>query len=493
MKKTVSSIIAAVAIWAGTTAYVGSQMEGNIQTQIESTNKLYANNGIKYKIKSYEKSFLNSTAEIEINFTDPAILELIQDSIKLPMTVKYNIEHGPLFLKNGLGFGAARTHQEIPVSSLLTQEAKEKFLKLIKDDIIIKSDMDISFTKNASYTLSTNEVKINDDGKNFYMTPLSLKGNNDIETYTGEAKLNIPSLKFQEESTQNGLTIQNLDIDITIDELLEKKLMLGTVDISVEDLNIKDDNNPQLENINIATNMHMVTKKDSQTTIATKIDGSIDFKDTKLPNDFPNLKNIYAKMDMQHIGIEGMLEFQKASKEMQEAQSKILTKMQSNPSEEEMQKIFEEFGTLQQDMMGKIVHSLNTLLVKDKSSIEYGVNIETKDNKKSNANIAIGYTGDIQFDGSLEKIAMKVQQEILNLINLNVDITVDKEHIKTLPNAEMLKQQIAMGVAQGFLKEENGKYILNGYYKNQELMVNDNNLTATVLPFLMMASQGGGF
>jgi len=79
------------------------------------------------------------------------------------------------------------------------------------------------------------------------------------------------------------------------------------------------------------------------------------------------------------------------------------------------------------------------------------------------------------------------------MISLNVDLGLDAEHLKGLPNAETLTQQIQMAVAQGFVKEENGKFILNGYYKNQELMVNDNNLTATVLPFLMMATKGGGF
>ena len=493
MKKIVTSIIAAAAVWAGTTAFIGSQMEENLQNQIDNSNKFNASNGIVYKINNYKKSFLNSQAEIEVNFTDPAVLELIGDSIKLPMVIKYDIEHGPLFLNNGLGFGAARTHQEIPLSSILTEEVKEEFLALVKDDIIITSDMQISFTKNASYSVSTNDVNINDDGKSFHMTPLTMKGNHNLETYKGDAKLNIASLKFQEEGTKNGLTVQDLDLNIDMDEFIEKALMLGTIDLSIKNLTIRDENDPQLENINIATNLHIVTKKDSDTTISTELNGDVDFKDTKLPEELPNLKNIHLKMNMEHIGIEGMLEFQKASKEMQEAQSKILTKIQSHPGEEELQKIFEEFGALQQDMMGKIVHSLNRLLIKDKSLIEYGLGIETKDDKKSNANIAIGYTGDIQFDGSLEEIAMKVQQQALNLVNLNVDIALDKEHVKTLPNAEMLKQQIEMGVAQGFVKEENGKYILNGYYKNQELMVNDNNLTATVLPFLMMASQGGGF
>ena len=493
MKKTVSSLIAAAAIWSGSTAFIGSQIEENLQKQIDNSNKLYASNGIKYKLNNYEKSFLNSKAEIEINFTDPAVLELIGNSLKLPIVIKYDIEHGPLFFKNGLGFGTARTHQNIPLSTLLTEKAKKEFFELVKDDIIIKSNMDISFTKNATYTISTNEVNINDEDKNIHMSPLFIKGDHNLETYNGNAALHIESLNFEEEGTKNGLTIQNLNLNIDMDEFIEKALMLGTIDLSIENLMIKDDSDPKFKNINIATNVHIVTKKDSETTISTELDGDINFKDTKLPNNLPDLKNIHAKMNMQHIGIKGMIEFQKASKEMQEAQSQIFTKMQSNPEEKEMQKIFEEFGTLQQNMMGKIVHSLNTLLVKDKSLIEYGLEIETKDNKKSHANVKVGYTGDIQFNGSIEEITMKVQKQALNLINFNVNIGLDTEHINKLPNTETLKQQIQMGIVQGFVKEKNGKYILNGYYKNQELMVNDNNLTATVLPFLMMATQGGGF
>jgi hypothetical protein len=493
MKKTVISLIAAAAIWTGTTAFIGNQMEENLQAQIEKSNQLNTNSGITYKINSYQKNFLNSTAEIEIDFTNPEILALIQDTIKLPMVIKYNIEHGPLFFKNGLGFGAARSHQEIPVSSLLTEEAKKEFLALIKDDIIVKSDMDISFTKNASYKAFTNAINIDEGGKVFHMSPLNIKGHQNLETYSGDAKIHIDSLELHEEGSKNGLNVQNMDMNVNIDEFIEKAIMLGTIDFSIGDLIVKDDTNPQIQNINLATNMHMVTKKESKETISTGFEGSINFKDTKLPDTIPNLKNIKAKMNMNNIGIKGMLEFQKASKDMQEEQSKLLNKMQSNPSEEEMQKIFEAFGTLQQNMMDQIVHALNHMLVKDKTLIEYGLDVETKDNKKSDADIKILYTGDIAFTGSLEEIAMKVQQEALNMLNLDVKIALDEEHIKTLPDAEMLKQQLQMGVAQGFIKESNGKYILNGYYKNQELMVNDNNLTASVLPLLMMATQGGGF
>ncbi len=493
MNKIVGSVIAAVALWTGSTAFVGSQMEGNLQEQINNTNKLYADKGIKYKINNYEKSFFESTAKVEVEISDPVILEMAQETLKLPLVMEYKIEHGPLFFKNGLGFGAAKTHQKLLVSSLLTDEAKKEFLALIKEDITITSDMVISFLKNANYKASTTEVKINNDGKSFHMTPLNIQGDINLETLKGDSDIDIASLEFKEGNSQNGLTLSNLLMNINIEEFIEKTLMIGSIDLSVENLTIKDDSNPQLSNINIATDIHMVTTKDSPSTISTKIDGSVDLKDTKLPNNLPQIKTIHANMNMQGIGTKGMLEFQKATQEMQKSQSDLFTKMQSNPSDEEMQKIFEEFGTLQETMMGNIVHSLNTLLVKDKTLIAYGLDVETKENKKSNASIEVGYTGDMKFEGSLEEIAMKAQQQALKMISLNVDIGLDAEHIKSLPNAETVTQQIQMAVAQGFVKEENGKYILSGYYKKQELIVNDNNLTASVLPLLMMATQGGGF
>jgi len=493
MSKIVGSIIAAVALWAGTTAFIGSQMEENLQKQINNTNKLYADKGIQYKINNYQKSFFESTAKVEVEIVDPTLLEMAKETVKLPLVIEYNIEHGPLFFKNGLGFGAAKVHQELPISSLLTDEAKKEFLSLIKEDITITSDMIVSFLNNAHYKASTNEVKINRDEKKFHITPLEVHGDINLETLKGDSDIHIASLEFKEENSQNGLTLNNLLMKINIEEFIEKTLMVGSMDISVENLTIKDDSNPQLSNINMATDIHMVTQKDSPNTISTKIEGSVDLKDTKLPDNFPNLKTIHANMNMQGIGTKGMLEFQHATQEMQKSQSDLITKMQSNPSEEEMQKIFKELGTLQETMMRNIVHSLNTLLVKDKTLIAYGLEIETKEKKKSNASIEIGYTGNMDFNGSIEEIVMRAQQQVLNMISLDVDIGLDAEHIKSLPDAQSAIQQIQMAVAQGFAKEENGKYILKGYYKNQELIVNDNNLTASILPLLMMATQGGGF
>ena len=154
-----------------------------------------------------------------------------------------------------------------------------------------------------------------------------------------------------------------------------------------------------------------------------------------------------------------------------------------------MELLFSQLSKLQEEMLEQIIYSFNELLIKDKTELTYELEVETKNKKRSQTMVQVGYTGDIKFKGNIEEISKKVQKEIFNLISLNLNISLNKSHLKLLPNNQILQQQIKMGLLQGFVKENNNSYELNGYYKNRELMINDNNLTSTLLPFLMMATQ----
>ena len=488
MKKVFGSLIAAIAIWAGATALIGSQTEQQLQNYIEKSNRLYASNGLEFKLTDYQKSFLNSTAQVSIDITDPSLVELLSESYTLPLKINCNIEHGPLFFQNGLGLGLSKIHHEVALSSLFKGEDKKAFLDLVKKDVTIKSNIIISFLKNANYLISSDAVQIKDGEKHVEIAPLSLTGTTNLDTFKGKGTLTVPHLLFKKEGTENQLKVDDLVMDIKIDEFIDNALMLGSFDLAIGNLLIKDDSDPELKNMHMKSNLHMVTKKDSEKSINTQFEVDIDFLDTQLPSNFPNLKTLHAKFGAAYIGIDGMIKFQKASQELQKAQTQLVKKMQNNPKN--IEKIFEEFGQLQESMMGKIVQALNTLLIKDKTLLNYALNAQTKDTKTSSASAEIVYTGDMKFDGNLQEIALKAQRELLKMIQLHVNINLDAQHLKTLPDAETLTQQIQMAVAQGFVKEENGKYILNGSYKNQELMVNDNNLTASILPLLMIATQG---
>ena len=163
MKKISIATISLLAIWLGGTYIIGEQTEGALQTQINKTNLIYADKGVSYKVKSYKKGFFESEAEIEVEVTDPILKEIFNDSFK-PFVMNYTIEHGPLFFKNGLGFGLSKMHKEFKFSELLNDDTKKEFLKSIKDDINIVSDMRVDFTQNAHYSLVTSSILSKEEG-----------------------------------------------------------------------------------------------------------------------------------------------------------------------------------------------------------------------------------------------------------------------------------------------------------------------------------------
>jgi hypothetical protein len=491
MKKILTLAIITLALWATSTFFIGNQTKEALENYINKSNKLYATSGIELKLLDYNKSFLNSDAKVELSIIDPAILKLLGNSYTFPLKMDYKIEHGPLFFKNGFGFGLAKIKHHLLLSSIFKEDARKEFLKLVKEDVNLKTDVIISFSKEANYKMLSDEVKLNLENKTFTMTPLSLTGKSNLESFKGTAFMQVHHIEIKEEKSTNGIQIKKFTLDMDMKEFLENSLVFGDFGLSIENLIIKDDGNPELANIDISLQGKMRNERTSETLMNSIFEGDVDFKDTLLPNELKPLQKVYLKMNLDNLGIQGMLEFQKSAQTMQEEQSKLIAKIQEG-SQKDREALFSQFGKIQEKMMNQIIHSLNSLLIKDKTTITYAFDVETKDKHKSQTMAKIGYTGDMKFEGTMEELSQKVQKQILSLISVNLDVNLNKNHLKLLPNAQSFQPQIQMGVMQGFIKDNNSSYSINATYKNKELMVNDNNLTATILPFLMMATQAGG-
>jgi hypothetical protein len=488
MKKILTLSLTIFALWAISTFVIGNQTQQELENYIIKSNKLYATSGIKLTLREYNKSFLHSNAQIELNIIDPTVVKLLEQDYLLPLKMDYKIEHGPLFFEDGLGFGLAKIKHHLLLSSIFKEKAKKEFLELVKDDVNLNTDVVISFSKEANYKLLSDEMKFNIENKAFLMTPFTISGKSNLESFKGTALMNIEHIQVKEENSSNGFDIKGLTFDIDMKEFLENSLVFGDFKLSINNLLIKDNTNPQLSNVDVALHGTMRNKRTSQSTMSSVFEGDIDFRNTLLPDEYKSLQTVYLKMNLENLGIKGMLEFQQSAQNMQEAQNRLIAQIQT-ANQKDMQKLFIQFGTIQEEMINQIVHSLNTLLIKDKTTIAYELDLETKDKKRTEAMSKIGYTGDIEFKGTMEELTKKVKRELFSLISLNVDIKLNKAHLSLIPNAPILKQQIEMGVKEGFVKDNNETYSLHGQYQNKELMVNDNNLTSTVLPFLMMATQ----
>ncbi len=486
MKKITYTITTLLVLWGISTYFIGNQTQKELESYIEKSNRIYSDSGLKLKLLDFNKSFFNSTAKMQIDISDPELKTLLDKEYILPIEIDYNIENGPIFFKNVIGVGISKIENSLKISSILKDDSKKEFLKIVKDDIKLKTDMSISFDKKLNYTLNSDSINIHQDNQILSMTPLKIVGTSDIENLSGEGKIEIKKLSVKDENSSNGITLNNLALDFDVREIFKESILFGDFKFSIGKLLIEDNNNPNLKEIDLSINGLMSNRKVTDNMMDSTFKANINLANTKLEKEFKDLDSVNIVADVKNMGIDGMFQFQNIAKNIQNERVALLKDMQKK-SPEEMRETFVKLNKLDEKIVKEILPTLNKLLIKDKTNISYAIDINTKDKKSTKANLSIGYTGDIDFSKSMKKIVEEAQQKLLSIVSLNVDIELNKKHISLIPTP-MLEEQLQMGVAQGFIKDNNSSYILKGYYKNRELIVNDNNLTSTILPLLMMFS-----
>jgi len=481
VKKILNITILTIMLWAISTFIISNQTQKEFQKQINRSNKVYTKNGLQLTLSNYQKSFLESNATIEIDVIDPILSKKLKKDFLFPIKIHYNIEHGPLFFKNNFDFGVSKLNNRLLLSSILRPNVKKRFLEMVKDDIEITSDMVIAFNRELKYNIYSSKIHIDDNKIEYDISPIKINGAVDIRTLKGDAKLYVKKYKYKYKS--DNLTLDKLAIDVKIDEILDKNIIFGDFIFSIGNI-LYTMPKSKFNRVNIGLNGEVINKKLTQKTMSSSFMTNIDLKDTTLPKEYKELKNVHLAIDMIDLGIEGMSQIQQTLKVSQKKQNRLMKELQLTKAKD-ISHLLLERQKIKEVMMANIIHSLNALLIKDKTYVTYALDMDTKDKSVSSASVELGYTGDMEFKGRVKELTKKVQSQILSLIRMNVDIELDKKHIKLIP-ANHLSQQLQMGVTQGFVKDNNSSYSLNGYYKDKQLMVNDKNLTATILPLLMM-------
>lgn len=138
MKKILGIVGFIVIGWLVATWVISSNIKDELQRYITNANKIYSTSNINLKLTKFEKSFFSSVAKITLDTDD----KLLKELIKTPIEFQYDIEHGPIFFKDGFGFGIAKMQNEFSINSVL------KDATVFKDDMVVTSDTTITFSKN---------------------------------------------------------------------------------------------------------------------------------------------------------------------------------------------------------------------------------------------------------------------------------------------------------------------------------------------------------
>ena len=482
MKKILGGILLIIILWATTTAVIGRKTEQELEKIVEKSNKIYAQEGVKIDIEEYQNSFFSAVATVKIDMLDSELKDIISKEYGLifPIKTKYQIEHGPLFFKNGVGLGLSRISQEMEVSSLFNQEVKETFTK----KSMIHSKTVVSFLQTASYHLLGERIEMKNGSKKLDIAPFEIRGESSLEDFEGETQMVMPLISFTEDDKK--MTIESMLLDVNMDKMLSDSLAMGKIDLTMKRFYLSDKENGDIE---IVPTVHIFSQKDSEKTFSSMIELNMDFNNSTTQPSLSDIEKLNLMIKVDGVGIKGMQEYQESMQKVQEKQAKVMVELQTNPNNKEEN--YKKLVALQEEMGTHLLDSLKDMLFKDKTSITYSFKTQTKDKKESHGDILLGYTGDIDFTKTAQEIGQRINRDIFSLFKLEMDIAIAQSHIQTLPNGDELLKQLQAPMSQTMVNHQNDYYSIKGYLKNQELILNDENLTNTVLPLLKMLSQMG--
>ena len=481
-KKILTSVVVASALWAGATAYISGNAEKYLNNYVTKSNKIYANNGMKMSILSFKKGFLNSQAELSVDFIDPEIKKELEKILKLPIVMNYEIENGPLLLKDGISIGASRIHSKVNVSELLVD--KDEFKKVVKDDIVLDTTMLIDFKNHIDYEAKSNQIVAEDNQTKFTIAPLEVDGKMNGDTLAGTVNMFTKSI-YGEIDNDAKIKLEKVTLNGDITKVFDNGFYLGSFDMGVDNFTVNDKHNKEQNVKNAKVKVVMDIKQNSSNLIDTDFKLNLDIGDTKLPPEINFIKTISLDYGLNGTKIDGWLAFQDAIKEIQKKQENILKKLSASKDEKESMKAFEELQNMQQEIQNKMVMLLSDFLVKDKTEFNLNADVNGGQGK---ALVDIKYIGDEQLPKTLEALATKLQQELLNWIALNIDVKLDKSLANRLP--QDVQGQLAMAIMTGMLQDNNGSYEFNANYKPKKLMVNGQDRSDMIM--LLEGLRAGG-
>lgn len=467
--KIVGSLVAATVLWLGSTAYIGSNTESYLKHYVEKNNKLYAQQGVKLSIESFEKGFFASDAKIKIDVVEPSLKEALSGFLKLPLITKYSIENGPIFFKNGLGVGSSRIVNKIKLSNHVVD--KEAFKKVVKEDVVLNSSTSVGFLNNADFSLQSNKIVAQVEEANIELSPLKMTGEMNLESFVGQFKMFADSLEIK--SDKENLSAKSLLLDADITKFYDNGFYLGDFKFDIDEISTKGELLPfELKGAKASVGMNINQNEDK--TIDMKFNMDANVGDTKLPAEYAALNKIKLVYALNGSTLEGVMAFQDYTKRLQSKQQALMVKL-SNPNNGEVDmNTLAELEKFQTQSQEEMMLAIAGLLKKDKTNFVFKTTmIDNKDNESS-FNVNVGYVGDEPLPTTAKALEAKFSKEFLNLLTLDLNVDLNKKYIANLPVElqEELMGQLQMGAMFGVVEDSNSSYNFQANYKPKTLMVN---------------------
>lgn len=474
--------------WLGATAYISSAFKSEFEQYLERVNTLYASQGVNYKAE-IESSFFTSDVKLEIDFDAEhignAAADIYAEFIKLPIKVEYQVEHGPIFYRDGLGIGFAKFTAQMKASEMLAGSLKEKILENIPEDITLYLTEVLCFDKQLKIAMHSNAVMIEENGVKVEIAPVIGSGMISTQTLLGSFDITLPKISLEREGINAVMTGTTLQMDVK--DILAGKYLLGDGAFKIAKISMKQKGLSKPVEMDFA--MDFKTEREAGDYLMAEI--AVQFNQEGLEQLEPTTggvaEQVNFSMKLQGISMDALQKVEAVNQKQMEM-TDTMYGMMTETDPDKAEAALKRAETAQEDFIKATTEAFRALLVKERTKISAAADL-TKDDAKSSLSLSVGYVGET-LNGSLEEMVAYLQAKPLEYLALDADLDFNEKHLALNPSPQA-QQQAKMGfdmaVMQGMMNFENGVYSTKLEYKPKVLKINGQDKSQEILPMLEMS------
>lgn len=378
MKKLIGLLLVLVVAYFGAVAFIGSKVDEYANEYIAKLNQKYAYVGIEYKAELVEKTFFGAKYKMMVDYTNPNMKDMLKTIYQLPFTFDIDIEFGPLLCRHGFGLGYIGASSLKPLDTFIAPELYTSIFKDAKINLDMTSK--VSFLKHLNSTLDINKISFSPSRfTDVVINPISMVSSFNINTFIGDAKLKIPSIKISDSSNdKNSLTINDTVFDMDVVEFINSGIVLGDFELSIDKLDFKTEFSKEF----IAqTDVLFSLKENSKNLLDTNL--KINYKNIKGQLATVKIDNADISLAINSLDKQSVIDMHKYVLEIQDKQMEMMNKFSSPDANSSA--IFEELDIFIEEMQANLFNIGKKLLIKDKTNIKANININHETHVKLDA------------------------------------------------------------------------------------------------------------
>ncbi len=467
MVKFLKVLAALLVLYFGAQWYISGNSESYLRQYLDTFERS-SHGAISIEITKFEKGLRSSRAWLKIVLMDPESGRASAAARIKEKSVEVDIEHGPVILRYGTGFGLMKLHSECDLGDGKTPPKEPGTIRALCGALI-------GFTKKVHESVDIDDIRVSGKGKesDIYVASPRVRGTHPIDSLVG--RLSIATDKMIVSSAVRGekAELSKAVFEADIDEVFPEGLMLGSSRISVDRIDFAMAGAKKVAfSGSLETRLR---KKDEKRAEAELIFAFRSLNEEAVGKAY-GIKSVDTVISFENLGLEGLEKMARLSSDRTELQVKLARAVKKG-DDAQMQRMILEI----EDLNKRFIPIYNTLLVRGETKLSIHKKVEAEE--VSTLDISLLYTGE-KLKGPISSALINLAANADNLFEGDFDMKLSSRLLGRIdPRAAVLMKRLK---EKNIIRRDGVFYILKGRVEKGRIEINGVSYSPQQLMVLLM-------